>query len=144
MLFWLCYIVPALLAIVMFIIFRRKIKENADLRRVRYKKAHKVVQKRLKQAKRLMDEGKKDQFYEEIERAAWSYLSDRLSIPTAELNKENISQLLQEKGVADEVIKEVNDVLATAGFARYAPASSEHAMEDLYNQTVKAFEDLKI
>ena len=137
MLFWLCYLVPALLAIVMFIIFRRKIKENADLRRVRYKKANKVVQKRLKQAKRLMDEGKRDLFYEEIERAAWSYLSDRLSIPTSELNKENISQLLQEKGVAEEVIKEVNDVLATAGFARYAPSSSEHAMEGLYEQTVK-------
>ncbi len=142
--FWLCYIIPLLLAVILFIVFRRQIKENADMRKVRYKKANKVVQKRLKQAKLLMDEGKKDLFYEEIERAVWNYLSDRLSIPTAELNKENISQLLSQKGVSENVIKEINEVLNTAGFARYAPVSSEHAMEDLYNQTIKAFEDLKI
>lgn len=142
--FWLWYIIPLLLASVLFIIFRRQIRENADIRRVRYKKANKVVQKRLKQAKRLLTEGKKDAFYEEIERAAWSYLSDRLSIPTAELNKENISQILAAKGVAEETIKAVNDVLSTAGFARYAPAASDHAMQDLYDKTVQVFEDLKI
>lgn len=143
-LYWLCYIVPLLIAVVLFIVFRRYIKENADMRKVRYKKANKVVQKRLKQAKRLMEENKTDAFYEEIERAAWSYLSDRLSIPTANLNKENISQILAGKGVSAEVIQEVNSVLATAGFTRYAPATSDHAMQDLYEQTVKAFEDLKI
>ncbi len=144
LLFWLCYLIPLLLASVLFIVFRRKIKENADIQRVKYKKANKVAQKRLKLAKRLLEENKKDQFYEEIERAAWSYLSDRLSIPTAQLNKENISQILRDKGVEQSVIDQVNDVLSTAGFARYAPASSDHAMQDLYDKTIKLFENLRI
>ena len=99
----------------MFIGFRRRIKENADIRKVRYKKASKVAQRRLKRAKALLKDGKKEAFYEEIERAAWSYLSDRLSIPTADLNKENIAQLLREKDVDEPLIQKVNDVLSTAG-----------------------------
>lgn len=139
LLFWLCYLIPLLIAIILFVIFRRQIQENADLRRVRYKKANKVVQKRLKLAKQLMNDGKQSEFYEEIERAAWSYLSDRLSIPTSELNKENISQLLRQKGVDDDTVNQVNDVLATAGFARYAPSTSND-MQQLYDKTVQAFE----
>lgn len=81
----------------MFFIFRKQIKENADITRVRYKKANKVAQRRLKAAEKLLKDNNKEAFYEEIERAAWTYLSDRLSIPTAQLNKENIAQILSNK-----------------------------------------------
>jgi len=126
----------------LFIIFRKKIKENADITRVRYKKANKVAQRRLKTAEKLLKENKKEAFYEEIERAAWTYLSDRLSIPTAQLNKENIAQLLQSKSVADSVIQEVLQMLSTAEFARYAP-TSDHAMQDIYNDTTKIINQLE-
>ena len=140
--FWLCYLIPTLLAIMLFIIFRKKIKENADITRVRYKKANKVAQRRLKTAEKLLKENKKEAFYEEIERAAWTYLSDRLSMPTAQLNKENIAQLLQSKSVADSVIQEVLQMLSTAEFARYAP-TSDHAMQDIYNDTTKIINQLE-
>ncbi len=142
--YWLCLLVPLLIAVLLFIIFRRQIRENADVRKVKYKKANKVVQKRLRLAKKLLDENKRDAFFEEIERAVWTYLSDRLSIPTAELNKANIEQILKGKGVEDNMIGQVTDVLATAAFARYAPASSDHDMEDLYNKVVTVFANLKI
>ncbi len=140
--FWLCYIIPLLVAIVLFIIFRRQIRENADIQRMRYKKANKVAQKRLRKAKKLLEEGKKEAFYEEIERAAWTYLSDRLSIPTAELNKENIAALLREKDVAEDLIKEVLNVLSTAEFARYAPAMAGEPT-DVYMATVKLIDQLE-
>ena len=140
--FWLCYLVPALLAALLFIIFRKKIKENADITRVRYKKANKVAQRRLKTAEQLLKADNKTAFFEEIERAAWSYLSDRLSIPTAQLNKENIAQILAAKGVAEALIKDVLHVLSTAEFARYAP-TSDHAMQDIYNDTTKIINQLE-
>lgn len=136
------YLVPLLIAIILFIAFRRRIRENADIARVRYKKANKVAQKRLKVAQKLLRENNKTAFYEEIERAALTYLSDRLSIPTAELNKENIASILREKGVEDDLIADVNDVLSTAEFARYAP-SSGHAMDDLYTQTTNLINNLE-
>ena len=140
--FWAWYAIPSLIAAVLFFIFRKQIKENADITRVRYKKANKVAQRRLKQAAKLLKENNKEAFYEEIERAAWTYLSDRLSIPTAQLNKENIAQILSNKGVADMLIKELHRVLSTAEFARYAP-TSDHAMQDLYNDTTSIINQLE-
>ncbi|MCI5680940.1 MAG: BatD family protein [Bacteroidales bacterium] len=140
--FWLLYIVPLCAALLVFAIFHKRIKENADTTRVRYKRANKVAQKRLKQAGKLLKDNQKEAFYEEIERAAWTYLSDRLSIPTADLNKDNIASILHEKGVSDELIKEVNDVLSTAEFARYAP-SSDHAMDDMYKATGQLIDRLE-
>lgn len=142
LLFWLCYAIPSLLAALLFVIFRKKIKENADMTRVRYKKANKVAQRRLKVAEQLLKQNKKDAFFEEIERAAWTYLSDRLSIPTAQLNKENIAQILSNKGVSDMIIQEMMHVLSTAEFARYAP-TSDHAMQDVYEDTIKIINQLE-
>lgn len=142
LIFWLCYLLPAILAVLLFVIFRKQIKENADITRVRYKKANKVAQRRLKMAEQLLKQNKKEAFYEEIERALWTYLSDRLSVPTAQLNKENIAQILASKGVAQELIDEMLKVLSTAEFARYAPVS-DHAMQDLYNDTTKMINQLE-
>ena len=144
-LWWLLYFVPTLLAALLFVIFRKRIRENADESRVRYKKAGKVAQKRLKKAKKLMSESNAA-FYEEIERAAWTYLSDRLSIPTAELNKDNIAEILRAKGTAEALIQQVREVLSTAEFARYAP-SAAGSMQDLYSATeslINALEDAKL
>ncbi len=141
-LIWLYFVVPLILSIVILIVLRKQIKENADITRVRYKQANKVAQKRLKAAATALKANNKDAFYAEIERAAWIYLSDRLSIPTADLNKENIASILMQKGVSDTLIKEVKDVLSTAEFARYAPAT-DHAMDDLYKATTNLINNLE-
>lgn len=139
---YLWYIIPLLIALVLLIVLRKQIRENADITRVRYKHANKVAQKRLKAAAAALKANDTNRFYEEIERAAWTYLSDRLSIPTADLNKENIASLLAQKGVSDTLINEVTKVLSTAEFARYAP-STDHAMDDLYRDTTTLINNLE-
>ena len=139
---WLFYAVPTLIALLLLIILRKQIRENADITRVRYKRANKVAQRRLKAAAKALKANDRDAFYAAIEQAAWTYLSDRLSIPTAELNKDNIASLLSSKGVSDQLIGEVNAVLSTAEFARYAP-STDHAMDDLYTATTNLIDNLE-
>lgn len=139
---WLWYVIPLIIAMVLLVVLRKQIKEAADITRMRYKHANKVAQKRLKAAAAALKANDKDHFYEEIERAAWTYLSDRLSIPTADLNKENIASILRQKGVAEERIQEVMSVLSTAEFARYAPAT-DHAMDDLYRDTTNLINNLE-
>lgn len=141
--FYMAYAVPLCLSILLFIGFRQRIRENADIRRVRYKKANKVAQKRLKEAQKLLKANNRTAFYEEIERAALSYLSDRLSIPTAELSKDTITDILKNKQIAEELISEVQDVISTAEFARYAPTAGEHAEEDLFNRTAELINNLE-
>ena len=139
---WLWYVVPLIIAIILLIVLRKQIKEAADITRVRYKRANKVAQKRLKAASAALKANDKDAFYAAIEQAAWTYLSDRLSIPTADLNKENIASILQQKKVSESLIAEVKNVLSTAEFARYAP-STDHAMDDLYAATTNLINNLE-
>lgn len=139
---WLWYVIPLLIAIILLIVLRKQIKEAADITKMKYKRANKVAQKRLKAAAAALKANDKDAFYAAIESAAWTYLSDRLSIPTAELNKDNIASILVQKGVSEELIKDVNDVLSTAEFARYAPIT-DHGMDDLYTATTNLINNLE-
>ncbi len=139
---WACYLVPLLIALCVLIGMRKYIRENADLTRVRYRKANKVARKRLKSAKQLLTAGQPTAFYEEIERAAVSYLSDRLTIPTAELTKDTISELLRSRNVPEELIQETQALLSEAEFARYAP-SAEQDMQTLYERTEQLINHLE-
>lgn len=137
LLYWLWYIVPLLLLIVFSIIYRKQIKANADIALMKTKKANKVATRRLKMAKKYLQAQNKDSFYEEILRAVWGYLSDKLTIPVADLNRENIEAELTRYGVGDELISQFIDILDTGEFARYAPSASGD-MDKLYNNTVDA------
>ena len=141
-LLWLWYVVPLIIAIVMLVVLRKQIKEASDLTRMKYKRANKVAQKRLKAAAAALKANDKNAFYAAIESAAWTYLSDRLSIPTADLNKENIASILRQKGVSETLIADVMNVLSTAEFARYAP-STDHEMDDLYTATTNLINNLE-
>lgn len=136
--YYMAYIVPFILFVVFFVMYRKQIKENSDLARVRTKKANKIAVKRLKNAGKLMQEQKKEAFYDEILRALWGYLSDKLNIPQAELTKDNVEVELAKYGVDETLTKEFMEILNTCEFARYAPSQASDAMDKLYGQTVDA------
>lgn len=138
-----CYLVPAILFIVFFIIYRKQVKENSDLALVRTKKANKMAVRRLKNAGKLLKENNMEAFYEEVLRALWGYLSDKLNISQAELTKDNVENELLKYGVSEVLIKEFLAILNTCEFARYAPAQTSDAMDKLYEQTVDAISKME-
>lgn len=140
---WLSYLLPLILTVIIAIVMRKRIRENADIRKVRYRKAQKEAAKRLKKARQLMNENNTTAFYEEIERAIWNYFSDRLSLPTSELSKDNITQLLLEHNLSAELIEQVKQTLSDAEFARYAPTSSDHAMNDMLEHVSDLIDQLE-
>jgi len=136
--YWLWYIIPLALFLIATIIYRKQIKANADIALMRTKKANKVATKRLKQARRYLQAGNKDNFYEEILRAVWGYLSDKLIIPVADLNRDNIEAELIKYGIGEDLINQFMEILDTGEFARYAPTGGDGAMDKLYGDTVDA------
>lgn len=136
--YYLWYIIPSLLFIVFSIIYRKQIKANADIALMKTKKANKVATKRLKQAKKYLVTHDKDKFYDEVLRAVWGYLSDKLLIPTADLSRENVEAELINHNVDDSLIKQYIHIINTCEFARYAPSESNEAMDKLYDQTIDA------
>lgn len=132
----LLYIIPLLLFIAYIIVYRRKMAENANLTLVRTKKANKVAVKRLKIANRLLKENKKNEFYDEILKTMWGYMSDKLSIPVSQLSKENIAAELAGKGVDASLIDDMQDVLNEGEFARYAPGDAGATMDKVYSRAM--------
>lgn len=138
-----CYLFPAILFIVFFIIYRKQVKENSDLALVRTRKANKMAIRRLKNAGIFLKENKKEAFYEEVLRALWGYLSDKLNIPPAELAKDNVEIELTKYGVPETLIEEFLNILNTCEFARYAPSQASDAMDKLYEQTIGAISKME-
>lgn len=143
LIYWFWYIIPFVLFVVFLILYRKQIKENADIARMKTKRANKVAVKRLKLAGKYLQTHKKEQFYEEVLRAAWGYLSDKLVIPVADLSRDNIELELIKFGASQELITKFISILDTCEFARYAPVESNTAMDDLYKDAVDAIGEME-
>ena len=137
-LYVMAYLMIAVLFIVFFIIYRKQVKENSNIALVRTKKANKTAVKRLKQAEKLLKENKEEAFYEEVLRALWGYLSDKLSMPQSELTKENVATEFAKYGVDEVLSSEFLEIINTCEFARYAPNKTSGAMDKLFNETIDA------
>ncbi|MCD7899860.1 MAG: BatD family protein [Bacteroides sp.] len=133
MLYWMFYIIPLIAFILFFIVYRKQAIENANVAKVRTKKANKMATKRLKLAGKLLAENKKDEFYDEVLKALWGYISDKLNIPVSRLSKDNIEEKLMKHGVSDELIKEFLNALHECEFARFAPGDESQAMDNVYS-----------
>ena len=137
-------IISLVITIGLIIIFRKQARDNANVALMRNKKANKVARRRLKVAEREYKAGNKDTFYDEILKALWGYLSDKLSIPVSELNKDNISLRLSQRGVEDAFIQEFVKLLNDCEFERYAPiGNKESAMRHTFESTEKFISTLE-
>ena len=135
--------VLALIFISLFIIFRKRAIEHADLTRMRGKKANKVATKRLKKAAKLMAENQSSAFYDEVLRALWGYVGDKLNIPVAQLSRENISQRLSERQVSPVVIAQFIEALDECEFQRYAPGDPKGNMQKVYDKAMTAISQIE-
>ena len=101
------------------------------------KKANKVAARRMKLAGKLLADGKKNEFYDEVLKALWGYISDKLNIPVSQLSKDSIETRLSDRGVSEELVKEFIGTLNECEFARYAPGDESEAMDKVYNAAVE-------
>ena len=140
------WIVLALLLaafIALMIIFRRRAIENADIVKMRGKKANKVANKRLRAAHKLMVAGKQGEFYDEVLRALWGYMGDKLNIPVSELSHDNIADKLAEHHVDEQTVASFIEALDECEFERYAPGDAAGNMSKTYESAATAIEKIE-
>ena len=140
--YWILYIGLLVVAGAVLAINRRNARLNADVTGRRTAKASKVARRRLKAAEGFMKSGDSDKFYEEMLRAIWGYLSDKLSMPVSQLSRDNISATLASKGYSEENANAIVAVLDDCEMARYTPDSSSH-MDSVYERGVNAINKLE-
>ena len=141
--YWVSLVVLALIFISLFVIFRQRAIENANISKQRGKKANKVATKRLKKASKLMALNKPGEFYDEVLRALWGYVGDKLNIPVEQLSHDNISQRLAERNVDEETVGLFLGALDECEFERYAPGDPKGNMNKVYEKAMTAIEKIE-
>ncbi|MDE7304980.1 MAG: BatD family protein [Alistipes sp.] len=118
-----------------YVALRRRIRESQNVAAVRGKRANKVAVSRFRAARKYMEQDNRHAFYEEMLRALWGYVSDKLNIPVANLTKENVREELHKRGVPVEQAQRFTAIIAQCDEAQYAPAASAR-MGDVYAEGV--------
>ena len=159
--FLLWILLPFVLFVALVAIFHKKAVENADIVGKRGKRANKVATKRLKTAYKLLTAGKQNEFYDEVLRALWGYVGDKLNMPVEQLSRENISgtiprrwsekskkhcscisEQLAAHNINAEIIEKFISALDECEYERYAPGSAEGNMTKTYDSAMIAITEI--
>ena len=141
--YWLWFLLPLLALVALIAYYRRQLKERADVRRMRSKRASKVAQRRLKAARGFAARNDRSGFYAEMLNALWGYMSDKLSIPVSELSKDNINAELEQYGINEQLRKESMELIDKCEFAQYAPELASGDMNAVLDEAAGIIDRLE-
>lgn len=134
--YWSMYAVP-LLAFVGIAFWRRREDElSSDVVAFKSRKANKIALKRLSMAQKLLQQNSRVPFYEEVSKAIWLYLSDKLNIPLSSLSKESAELALSTRNIPQDLQLRMERVISDCETALYAPMGSSQQMNNTYQEAV--------
>lgn len=111
-------------------------KMMADVAGTRNRRANKMATERLRRSKGYLDQGLVGAYYEELHKAVMGYVSDKLTMPVSDLSKDNICEALAARGVQQDVIDRLMNIINTCEQARYAPDYTPQQMEEQYRDAL--------
>ena len=141
--YWLWFLLPLMALVALLLYYRKQLKERADVRRMRSKRASKVAQRRLKAARGFASRGDRSGFYAEMLSALWGYMSDKLSIPVSELSKDNINAELEQYGIDEQLRQESIALIDKCEFAQYAPELASGDMNAVLDEAAGVIDRLE-
>lgn len=141
--YWISLLMPLIAFVVLLIVFHRRAIENADIVKKRSNRAGKIATKRLRLANKLMLQGKQGEFYDEVMRALWGYMSYKLNMPAEKLNRDNIRETLGRHFVDDATIEKFTTALDECEFERYAPGDAAGNMNRTFESAMTAIMDIE-
>lgn len=136
-------LIPFAAFVALLVIFRKRAIDNADLVKMKGKKANKIATKRLRQANKLMLAGQTNEFYDEVLRALWGYVGDKLNMPAEKLSRENISEKLQSHNVDDNTISKFLSAIDDCEMMRFAPGDPEGNMNKTFESAMTAIMEIE-
>ncbi len=137
------YPLAILLALLVGLTIRILARRNADLSLVRNRQANSSARARLKKADRFRKAGDQDRFYEEVGKAIWGYLADKLNIETSSLSRDVILEHMKLRQISDEMRTEFLRILDDSEFSRFAPTSEKSDVDQLFGESVALIRNLE-
>lgn len=120
---------------------RRMLLNNIML--VKTKRAKKVARKRLQEAQKHLLQSNSELFHEELLKALWGYIADKLSIPVASLSSDSARETLLKNSVDNADAEEFLRIISVCEYARYAPRGEHSQMKELYDSAIALISKLE-
>lgn len=114
---------------------RKKIGQSAQAVKPAFvENTAKTIPEPLEEARWALEGGKSQLFYNEVNKAIWKKLSQKLSIPSTELNKYNAVSRLKQKGLNSNHIHQLESVLNECEIALYTPVHTHTDMQQTFSK----------
>ena len=141
--YWLWLVLPFVVFVAVLVVFRKRALDSANIVASKQKRATKVATKRLKTAYRLMKVGRSGEFYDEVLRALWGYVGDRMNMPVESLSRENVVEAFEARNVQKETTEKFVHALDECEFERYSPGDPAGNMNKTYESAMIAIMDIE-
>ena len=130
-LYYILLLLPLLAIPIAIFVYNKNEERKGDIVGNRLRKADKLAKKYLSKAEKQL--GNKEAFYEALEKALHNYLKAKLGVETSDISRDKITDMLSEKGVSNESIKDFINVFNACDFARYTPIDSTQMQQEYEN-----------
>ena len=105
--------------------------------------ASSIAKNRLQKAEQMISENKGDDFYDEILRTLWEYLSKKMKITSMDMSSEKIKEKLADRAVDDQTINLLISAIEECEYERYAPGDTIGNMRKTFDSTYSAIMEIE-
>lgn len=140
--YYLLLLLGPVLCCAAYIYRNQAIKNNSDIVKVKSRRAGKIAAKHLANAQKQLLANNTKAFYEDIFKGLYGYLSDKLNISYANLDRETISTELKSRSVKEQLIGRLLDTLDLCEMARYAPVT-HISMQEVFEKAKGIINDIE-
>lgn len=123
------FLTPILVVIVCIYVQRHRELLQTDVGYARKRRALSRAKKQLSNARQLIPLDKPSEFYSTLAKTVMEHIADKLNLASASITSDNISGILESRGVSHDVIKELKQCLESCDYGRFS--ASQHSKDQM-------------
>jgi len=125
------FVIPILIVVACIYVQRQRELLHTDVGYARKKRAMAHAQKHLSNARELLQLDNPSEFYATLARTILEHIADKLNVTPASVTSDNIYDILEKRGVSNDVIKELRQCLESCDYGRFSSGQLSKAQMEL-------------
>jgi len=140
--FFVLFLLPILLFFVLYAVQRKRAADRSDVGLMNKRSALKTAIANIEESHVHVERSDVKQFYNEVSKALFGYVADKLGVPLGELSKERIKEILIRQGQNDEAIQKLISIIELSDLVQYTPAAATTNMNDAYHDALNTIKEV--
>ena len=142
--FWAAVGIPLIAVLALVGWKKRDDRLSSNLQLLRYQRAQKMAKSRLKKAKSLLTQNDHVAFYDEISKALFGYLEDKLHIVKSEFSLDRAMSELEKSKIDSKILTDLKNCAEKCEYVRFAPKENGiEAMNQIYDDSANVIIEIE-